>query len=92
MVQFNIRMPVGDAQALAELLARANLFWIAEQYLSVPSELYPTTSGTGGSVYDEARSRWIDNAEDRLLQRLRRNCGIVLLPIVGKVERIADAR
>lgn len=56
------RLEIFDAQALAEQLSRAELFWIAEEYLHVASDLLPAPGVSGGAAYDKARARWLDGS------------------------------
>lgn len=41
---FNIRLEVLDGTAIAEFLEDQEIFWLAERYLQLPSELFPTLS------------------------------------------------
>jgi len=41
---YNIHLEILDGQALSEQLSDLDTFWIAEQYLKVPSEIYPDRS------------------------------------------------
>jgi hypothetical protein len=54
------RLEIIDAEALAEQLAEPGLFWIAEEYLHIPAELFPTTGHDADSAYGAARRRWIE--------------------------------
>jgi hypothetical protein len=38
---YSIFLEIIDGQAISELLADGEIFWIAEQYLGVPSEVFP---------------------------------------------------
>ena len=37
----NVDLEILDAMAISELLSNNELFWIANQYLSIPAEIYP---------------------------------------------------
>lgn len=37
----NLELEIHDGQSIAELLSARDVFWIAERYLSIPSEIYP---------------------------------------------------
>lgn len=41
---YNIVLEILDGAAIAELLCNRELFWLAERYLQIPSELLPTIS------------------------------------------------
>ncbi|MGD0856988.1 MAG: hypothetical protein ABSA18_14485, partial [Dehalococcoidia bacterium] len=38
---YNVPLEIHDGQAVSEYLADCDTFWIAEQYLHIPSEIYP---------------------------------------------------
>ncbi|MGO9356272.1 MAG: hypothetical protein ACLP1D_01195 [Xanthobacteraceae bacterium] len=50
-------LDIFDGQALAEILAERDTFWIAEQFLSVPADEWPAESTD--EQYQELRERWI---------------------------------
>lgn len=50
-------LEVLDAEALAEALAEPTLFWIAEEYLHVPADLYPRPDADDG--YRALWDRWL---------------------------------
>lgn len=56
--EFNTRLEIVDGQALAEQLSAPGVFWIAEQYLQVPAELFPHSSAAIDPHYNELRSQW----------------------------------
>ena len=39
--KYSIPLEIIDGQAISELLAYREIFWIAEQYLGIPSEIFP---------------------------------------------------
>lgn len=39
--EYEIELEIYDGQAISELLADREVFWIAEKYLSIPSEIFP---------------------------------------------------
>ena len=55
---FQTELEVFDGEALSEQLTDLDVFWIAEEYLDVPSELYPRPTKPS-STYDEYRQRWL---------------------------------
>jgi hypothetical protein len=56
---YNIGLEIYDGQAIAELLADREVFWIAEKYLSIPGEIFPRSSeGDGGTWYTKVLSEW----------------------------------
>ena len=57
----NVRLELHDAESIADLLARAQGFWIAEHFLSLPAEIRPVASPDDGDLpddYVERRRRW----------------------------------
>ena len=57
----NVQLEIFDLYALAEQLADADTFWIAERYLSLPAELRPARSPldpTEPDWYSAIRERW----------------------------------
>ena len=54
---FNVELEIFDGQALSELLSSADVFWIAEEYLSVPADYYPQPRESE-SRYERNRSHW----------------------------------
>ncbi len=55
----NVELRIFDGQAIAEWLADRDLFWIAQQYLSLPAELAPAGPNTGDG-YGDRLARWRD--------------------------------
>ncbi len=57
---YGIEIEFHDAESIANLLARPEGFWIAEQFLSIPSEIRPNANLDEGlsSEYSDRRSRW----------------------------------
>ena len=56
-----VRLEFHDAESIANLLARPDGFWIAEQFLSIPSEIRPEVADMDGDLsaeYLEQRRRW----------------------------------
>jgi hypothetical protein len=48
-----------DGNALSELLCEVDIFWLAERYLDVPSELFPRSENID-SEYISKKKKWID--------------------------------
>ena len=56
-----VRLEVFDAQALTDLLSDRQLFWVAEKYLKLPSDIYPPLPEEGqDGWYASAKRRWRD--------------------------------
>jgi hypothetical protein len=55
---FNAELEIFDGTDLAEQLTNLDVFWIAEQYLQVPSELFPRST-TADSTYESYKERWL---------------------------------
>lgn len=58
--EYEVELQIFDGQALSESLSDPDIFWIAEQYLHIPSEIYPKPSNED-EWYSEYRERWIEN-------------------------------
>ncbi len=56
--QYNIELEIFDGQALSEQLTDPEIFWIAEEYLDVPSEMYPKHKKEPRK-YLEYKQKWI---------------------------------
>ncbi len=56
-----ISLEIHDAQSISELLADRDTFWIATEYLNIPSELFPP-SPTEEKWYTEYREKWKKSA------------------------------
>jgi hypothetical protein len=54
------RLEVLDVQAIAEQFADPRVFWIAEEYLHIPNDLFPEPKVAPTSAYAQARERWLD--------------------------------
>ena len=54
------RLEILDAQALAEQFTDPALFWIAEEYLHIPNDLFPEPRVPPQSAYAATRERWLD--------------------------------
>jgi hypothetical protein len=51
-----VELTILDGQALTSMLTDPEVFWIAERYLNLPSELYPRVEGE--TWYTQTRERW----------------------------------
>lgn len=60
--QHDAKLEVFDGQAIANLLAEPEHFWIAEQFLAVPAEMYPPIEL--GGEYGRLRERWFDGSRE----------------------------
>ena len=58
---YDVRLELHDAESIANLLARPEGFWIAEQFLSIPAEVRPEPADIEPDIsadYIERRRRW----------------------------------
>jgi hypothetical protein len=55
--QYSIDLEVYDGQAISELLANPEVFWIAEQYLEIPNEIFPRKI-EGDNWYTKTLKTW----------------------------------
>lgn len=54
---YSIELTIHDGQSISELLADREVFWIAEKYLSIPSEIYPRTDNEA-DWYGQSLESW----------------------------------
>lgn len=45
--KYDIHLEIYDGQAVSELLCDRDVFWIANRYLNIPSEIYPPSPSSG---------------------------------------------
>lgn len=55
----SIELEILDGQAISELLADREIFWIAEKFLDIPSEIYPRIDND--DWYDCILKKWKEN-------------------------------
>ena len=58
---YGVRLEFHDAESIANLLARPDGFWIAEQFLSIPAEIRPEADPSDDDLsaeYQTRRQRW----------------------------------
>ncbi|HEX2909850.1 MAG TPA: hypothetical protein VH186_03510 [Chloroflexia bacterium] len=60
---YKVHLEIQDGQAIAELLADREIFWIAERYLSIPAEIYPV-------VNMEDEDEWYKSVLDKWKERV----------------------
>lgn len=60
---YGCRLEILDAQAIAEQFTNPTLFWIAEEYLHIPSDLLPEPQVAPKSAYADTRKRWIEETQ-----------------------------
>ena len=62
--EHNVHLEIIDAQAISEILCDVEIFWIAEQYLSIPREYRPQhKSEEVDGWYQTALGRWSEDKE-----------------------------
>jgi hypothetical protein len=52
-----LELQIFDGTAIAEMLAEAEVFWIAQEFLHLPAEAFPTVAGNE-NLYQEHYTRW----------------------------------
>lgn len=55
---YNAELEVLDGQAIADMLADSETFWIAEHFFAVPSEMFPAVETD--QEYQSLRDRWLN--------------------------------
>jgi hypothetical protein len=56
-----VELEIINGQAISELLSAQNLFWIAQEFLSIPAEYFPP-SPTDCDWYKDLKNKWISSA------------------------------
>lgn len=56
---FGVELEIFDALAISDQLTRFELFWVAQNYLNIPSEMYPRTQNDENEKYNELYNKWI---------------------------------
>jgi len=60
-----VKLEIFDGQFLAEQLTESDLWWIAQEYLSISADTFPHTLGEGDR-YAALRKRWLEDAREPL--------------------------
>ena len=60
---YGCRLEILDAQAMAEQFTDPALFWIAEEYLHIPTDLLPEPQAAPKSAYADTRRRWLEETQ-----------------------------
>ncbi len=68
LAAYGAMLSLHDGAAIADQLADPDTFWIAEQYLLVPADMFP--SDVGGEDYHKRRTRWLDERTQRIEAKL----------------------
>lgn len=62
--EYSIDLEIYDGQAISELLAGRDVFWIAERYLSIPAEIYPVSPAKElGDWYQQLLEEWKEKTD-----------------------------
>lgn len=59
--EYNSKLDLFDGLAISDMLSDGDTFWIAEHYLSVPSEMFPPVKVD--AEYQSLKERWLDDTE-----------------------------
>jgi len=68
LATYGATLSLQDGTAIADQLADPDTFWIAEQYLLVPPDMFP--SDVGDADYHKRRTRWLDERTQRIEAKL----------------------
>jgi hypothetical protein len=60
----SVELEIHDGQAISEVLADNDVFWIATEFLGIPSEIYPKPNEAGHDRYAAAKEKWTDPTPD----------------------------
>ena len=61
---YSLELEIHDGQAIAENLAQKAVFWIAERFLAIPSDIYPRDLFPTNDEYELARKQWVETKVD----------------------------
>lgn len=56
--EHNVELEIHDGNAISELLADREIFWIAVSYLAIPAEIFPRVPETDDPWYTSVLSKW----------------------------------
>ncbi len=60
--EHNVSLEIHDGQWIAQELCQKDVFWIAQEFLGVPKELYPEILlPEANASYHDLHARWVDN-------------------------------
>ena len=59
---YNVEIEIFDGNTISEQLTDEEIFWIAEEYLDVSSDLFPKSNKLG-ATYNDYKERWLINDE-----------------------------
>jgi hypothetical protein len=59
---YNATLDIFDGQAITDLLSDRETFWVAEQFLEIPADAWPSPSSLDDH-YNVSRERWLSNTE-----------------------------
>ncbi len=59
---YGVPLDIFDGQAISDMLSDPDTFWIAEEFLSVPAEMFPPVELD--SEYAELRDRWLESGTE----------------------------
>ena len=68
LAEYGSSLSLHDGMAIADQLADPDTFWIAEQYLKVPPDFFP--SDVAGEEFQRRRTRWLDERTKRIEAKL----------------------
>jgi hypothetical protein len=60
----SVELEIHDGQAISEGLADNDVFWIATEFLGIPSEIYPKPTDASDERYGAAKQKWTDTQPD----------------------------
>lgn len=56
---YGVQLEIFDAHAISDQLTRLELFWIAQSYLNIPSEMYPRSKNVPDEEYAVLFKKWV---------------------------------
>lgn len=56
---YSVHLEIFDCAAISDQLTRFELFWIAQSFLNIPSEMYPKVWSDNNDVYATLYNKWV---------------------------------
>jgi hypothetical protein len=97
---YHVKLDIFDGQTLSEQLTDHDVWWIAQQYLSIPADVFPRDLAEG-ERYTALRKRWLEEAREPLTfadfveidaglrqAMYEKGCRADLLPWLGKIRQL----
>ncbi len=86
---FKLALEIYDGAAISEMLADQDLFWVANEYLSIPADAFPRGEDEGDS-YASTRKRWSEAGNRQLTWAGYQEAKQAVRTLIDHADRRAD--